>query len=34
LFGLPLEELLFGLSFGLYWAAVYEHFAWLRVVDR
>lgn len=31
--GLPLEELLFGLSFGLYWAAVYEHFAWLRVAD-
>ena len=33
LYGLPLEELLFGLSFGLYWAAVYEHFAWLRVTD-
>lgn len=33
LYGLPLEELLFGLSFGLYWAAVYEHFAWLRVAD-
>lgn len=33
LFGLPLEELLFALSFGLYWAAVYEHFAWLRVTD-
>lgn len=32
--GLPLEELLFALSFGLYWAAVYEHFAWLRVVQR
>jgi hypothetical protein len=34
LYGLPLEELLFALSFGLYWAAVYEHFAWLRVVKR
>ena len=33
LYGLPLEELLFALSFGLYWAAVYEHFAWLRVAD-
>lgn len=33
LYGLPLEELLFALSFGLYWAAVYEHFAWLRVTD-
>jgi len=32
-FGLPLEELLFGLTFGLYWAGVYEHFAWLRVAD-
>lgn len=32
-YGLPLEELLFALSFGLYWAAVYEHFAWLRVTD-
>ena len=29
-YGLPLEELLFALSFGLYWAAAYEHFAWLR----
>lgn len=26
--GIPLEELLFGLSFGLYWAGVYEHFTW------
>jgi hypothetical protein len=32
-YGLPLEEFLFGLSFGLYWAAVYEHFAWLRVTE-
>lgn len=32
-YGLPLEEFLFGFSFGLYWAAVYEHFAWLRVMD-
>jgi hypothetical protein len=30
-YGLPLEEPLFGLAFGMYWASVYEHFAWLRV---
>jgi hypothetical protein len=28
--GVPLEELLFGLAFGLYWSAAYEHFAWVR----
>ena len=33
-YGLPLEEFLFALSFGLYWAAVYEHNTWLRVTDR
>jgi hypothetical protein len=26
--GLPLEELLFGLGFGLYWSSVYEHVTW------
>lgn len=26
--GLPLEELLFGLGFGMYWSSVYEHVAW------
>lgn len=26
--GVPLEELAFGFAFGLYWAGVYEHFAW------
>ena len=26
--GIPLEELLFGFTFGLYWAGVYEHFTW------
>jgi hypothetical protein len=31
--GLPLEELVFALSFGLYGAAVHEDFAWLRVTD-
>ena len=32
-YGLPLEELLFALSFGLYSATAYEHFAWLRVTE-
>ncbi len=32
IFGVPLEELLFGLSFGLYWAGVYEHFTWHKSV--
>jgi hypothetical protein len=26
--GLPLEELLFGFGFGLYWSCVYEHVGW------
>jgi hypothetical protein len=26
--GLPLEELLFGFSFGLMWTGIYEHFTW------
>ena len=26
--GIPPEELLFGFSFGWYWAGVYEHFTW------
>jgi hypothetical protein len=25
---IPIEELAFGFGFGLYWAGVYEHFAW------
>ena len=28
--GLPLKELLFGFSFGMYWSSVYEHVAWRR----
>jgi hypothetical protein len=28
--GIPLEELAFGFSFGLYWAGIYEHFTWHR----
>ncbi len=30
LYGMPLEELLFGFCFGLYWTGVYEHFTWRR----
>jgi len=26
--GLPLEELLFGVGFGMYWSSVYEHVLW------
>jgi hypothetical protein len=28
--GIPLEELLFGASFGMYWSSVYEHLGWSR----
>ena len=30
--GIPLEELLFGFTFGLYWTGVYEHFTWTTSV--
>lgn len=26
--GLPLEELLFGIAFGMYWSSVFEHLLW------
>ena len=29
-YGIPLEELLFGFTFGLYWTGVYEHLTWNR----
>ena len=39
--GLPLEELLFGVAFGMYWSTVFEHLSWrqrdvvvLHVVTR
>lgn len=28
--GVPLEELLFGFTFGLYWTGVYERLGWSR----
>jgi len=30
IYGIPLEELLFGFAFGLYWTGVYEHFTWKK----
>ena len=29
--GMPVEELLFAISFGAYWSGVYEHFTWKRI---
>lgn len=31
---LPLEELLFALTFGFYWSSVYEHVTWRTVTSR
>lgn len=31
-FGIPLEELAFGFTFGLFWTGLYEHFSWRRSV--
>jgi hypothetical protein len=31
-YGIPLEELVFGLTFGMYWSGVYEHLTWHRSV--
>ena len=32
--GIPLEEILFGIAFGMYWTGVYEHLAWTETVPR
>ena len=32
IYGLPIEELLFGFSFGLVWTGIYEDFTWKRGV--
>lgn len=34
IYGLPLEELLFGFSFGLMWTGIYEHFTWKHNVPE
>jgi hypothetical protein len=31
LLGIPLEELLFAFTFGLYWSGIYEHLLWAEV---
>ena len=33
-YGIPLEELLFGAAFGAYWSSVYEHFTWTESVGH
>ncbi len=33
-YGIPLEELLFGLTFGMYWSGVYEHITWHTSMRR
>jgi hypothetical protein len=33
-FGMPLEELLWAVAFGLYWSGVYEHFTWRQPAAR
>lgn len=30
--GIPLEELLFALSFGFLWSSIYEHFTWRKIL--
>ena len=32
--GLPVEELLFALTFGMYWAGVYEHYTWHTAAEE
>jgi hypothetical protein len=32
--GMPIEELLFATTFGMYWSGVYEHYTWLEVRDH
>ena len=32
IYGVPLEEILFGFAFGAYWAGIYEHLTWRRVI--
>lgn len=33
IFNMPLEELLFAFSFGMYWSGVYEHVTWKRTTS-
>jgi hypothetical protein len=29
--GIPMEELVFGFAFGMYWSGLYEHFSWRAI---
>lgn len=33
-FGIPLEELLWGFTFGMYWSSIYEHLLWYKLKNR
>lgn len=33
-YGIPIEELLFGAAFGLYWSGVYEHVTWTESIGH
>jgi hypothetical protein len=32
--GIPLEELAFGFTFGMYWSSLYEHFSWRAIATH
>ena len=32
--GVPLEELLFGFTFGMFWSSLYEHIFWFKVIHK
>jgi len=34
IFGVPLEELLFAFSFGMYWSSLYEHLYWQKSIKN
>ncbi len=34
IFGIPLEEMLFAFTFGMYWSSLYEHLFWHKVVNN
>jgi hypothetical protein len=31
---IPIEELIFALTFGMYWSGVYEHFTWKKTMPE
>jgi len=32
LLGIPIEELLFAFTFGMYWSELYEHLYWRKLI--